>query len=325
MPNQMGSASVSGKTLEQIAVQSGLVTAEALTEALEEHRRNQAPLLDALLAKGELEEARLLQTVAQELGLPFRALLPQDVDESLASGIPAKMATHYQFMPLSGSDSTVTLAVRDPLDYQKLDELRAIFAGKQLSLVVSTKKEILEAIKSFYGIGAETVERMLAEMPGASEAAEAAAAQAAAAPADLEATEASIIKFANQVIEEAFNGGSTDVHFEPFEGSLRVRYRIDGMLDDVTVPPTLSRFYSAIVSRIKVMAGLNIAEKRRPQDGRISAKVRAHDLDLRVSILPALQGESVHIRLLERDAPLYGLEDLGLLPNGVELFRRALR
>ncbi|MBM4049534.1 MAG: type II/IV secretion system protein, partial [Planctomycetes bacterium] len=177
----------------------------------------------------------------------------------------------------------------------------------------------------FYGIGAETVERMLAEMPGASEAAEAAAAQAAAAPADLEATEASIIKFANQVIEEAFNGGSTDVHFEPFEGSLRVRYRIDGMLDDVTVPPTLSRFYSAIVSRIKVMAGLNIAEKRRPQDGRISAKVRAHDLDLRVSILPALQGESVHIRLLERDAPLYGLEDLGLLPNGVELFRRALR
>ncbi|MBI3291693.1 MAG: type II/IV secretion system protein [Elusimicrobia bacterium] len=225
----------------------------------------------------------------------------------------------YRIAPVRIEEGTLVVASEKPYQGVELDELRQV-VGLPLRIVLASEQEIQQLIRQHYGIGAETVEAMLqAEetVPLASSLTEAAE--------DLDAIggEASVIRVVNQLLSEAVKERATDIHLEPFERSMAVRYRIDGVLYDLPVPPRLYQFYPALLSRIKVMANLNVAEHRLPQDGRAKVRVQGRQIDLRISILPTPEGETAMIRLLNTNI-LLGLEQLGLLPDHQAVLERLL-
>jgi general secretion pathway protein E/type IV pilus assembly protein PilB len=198
----------------------------------------------------------------------------------------------------------------DPFNPGLLDALR-LASGFRVKLALSTNSELGKAAKKFYGVGADTLDRMM---------------QDGRIDVDTEDDftkqdlseldqEASVVKFVNQIIWEAYQDRATDIHMEPMETDLRIRYRVDGVLHEAPVPPQLKRFQSAIISRIKVMSNMDIAEKRLPQDGRISLRIRGEEIDVRVNTMPTVYGESVSLRLLTRSAGLLGMDKLGLAPE----------
>ncbi|MBM3333801.1 Flp pilus assembly complex ATPase component TadA [Candidatus Sumerlaeota bacterium] len=279
-----------------------------LERALREHYQTGERLGQILIRMGLATEESVLRALAEQLSIPYVRLSETEIPRDAIQRVPAKIATHYHLMPVGKADGSLRVAVSDPLDMHTLDDLRLI-VGAEIEPVISTREEIEKAIKRYYGIGADTVEGMINE--GRTETIEV---ERGSDVTDLEATaeDASIIRFVNQVITEALGSRATDIHVEPMEHDLRIRYRIDGLLYEAAVPPNLKRFQSAIISRIKIMADMNIAERRLPQDGKIKIKTGDRDYDLRVSTLPSPYGESVGIRILYRDAELINLERLGL-------------
>jgi type II secretory ATPase GspE/PulE/Tfp pilus assembly ATPase PilB-like protein len=244
-----------------------------------------------------------------------------DIPPAIVARVPARFATHYRLVPVQEHDGTLVVAVSDPLNAQLLDDIRLVLK-QRVEAVVATPDEIERAIKTLYGVGAETVERILSD----SESAPAVVSLDGEGGADLgdESIDASIIKFVNELLSEAIHSSATDVHLEPFEDQLRVRYRIDGVLHGVPIPPTIRGLQPAIVSRIKIMANLNIAEKRLPQDGKIRASLGDEQFDLRVSVLPTPYGETVNLRILNRASMFLPLEGLGFLPEDLGLLNAFL-
>src|SRR5690349_7644584 len=200
-------------------------------------------------------------------------------------------------------EGAVQVAVSNPFDTAMLNAVRFNAEGP-VQFALAPKSEIEKALKKYYGVGAETLDEMAEDEPIELLVAE-----------DKEITEgdqeASVIKFVNQIIWEAYKDRSTDIHFEPAEDELRIRYRIDGILHQTPMPPQLKRFQAAIISRIKVMSGMNIAEKRLPQDGRINVRIKGEEIDIRVSTVPTVYGESVSLRLLTRGKIFLTLDKLG--------------
>ena len=243
--------------------------------------------------------------------------LLRSVDPALLKIIPARLALRYRVLPLKQEGAEVWVASADPSDTRLLDEVRALI-GSPVKPVFVEPSELEEAIRRCYGVGADMVEQMTAARlnagPELSE---------AAADLDRVGGESSTVKFVNQLLLEAVQDRATDVHLEPYESQLCVRYRVDGILYDIPVPPDLKKFQSSIISRIKVMASLNVAEHRLPQDGRARIKANGGDLDLRISILPTPHGESVMIRFLSVNVFL-GLEQLGLMPDHQQMLERLL-
>jgi len=293
----------------ELLVEAGMITSEQLEQALKEQQGHKGEPLCAVLARlGVVSEAKSLPLLARQWGLPYVSLKKQAVDPSLLKLIPARLATRYQILPIAKQGETLLIAMADPLDTKALDELQMLVHSPVKPAVVSLQ-ELTEAIRQHYGVGAETVEAMVATVePGS------ATEELSEVVADLDKIggTASTIKFVNQLLLEAVRDRATDIHLEPYEQQLMIRYRIDGILYDIPVPLDLKRFHPGIVSRIKVMANLNVAEHRLPQDGRAKVKVGGRDLDLRISILPSSFGEAVMIRLLSTNIFL-GLEQLGLL------------
>jgi type II secretion system protein E len=211
------------------------------------------------------------------------------------------------------------VATNDPFNSHLADALRLV-SGLRIRLSLSLTADIVKAINKFYGVGADTMERLIEnnriEVPQ----------EEIMAKVDLSDLdqEASIVKFVNQVIWEAYKDRATDIHFEPMEDELRIRYRVDGVLHQTSMPPQLKRFQAAIVSRIKVMANMDIAEKRLPQDGRIGLSIHGEDLDIRVSTIPTVYGESVSLRLLTRKSGLLGLESIGMNPKDEAIIRKLI-
>ena len=226
------------------------------------------------------------------------------INPDILKKIPAKFACHYKVMPIRFEKDILTLAIEDPLKLNILDEI-GLFLGFKIEPAQASLADISEAIKEYYGLGAETIEEIMAQGPGLE------AQGTGMEDIDDLAQDASIVKFVNQMLSQAVNDNATDVHIEPYEDDVRIRYRMDGILYDVPIPRNIAYFKSAIVSRIKIMANLDIAERRLPQDGRIKIKVSGQEMDLRVSILPTQFGESVDIRILI-SSMLYSLENLGL-------------
>ncbi len=224
--------------------------------------------------------------------------------------VSARLAAHYAVVPLHvEAGGALVLAMEDPTDLEKLDELSLVLSCPVQPLR-ATPQQIAEAIREHYGVGADTLERLVntrvdVQVTDAG----------ARASIDEAATDASIIKFVNQLIVDAYTNRATDIHLEPFESRLRVRYRIDGILFDAHIPESIRHFREAIVSRIKIMASLDIAERRLPQDGRIRVRISGKDFDLRVSVLPIAHGESVNVRILQRSNVLLGLEAVGFSPT----------
>jgi len=310
----------SEKQLGQILVIQGKLDADDLELALREHHKTGERLGTILVKMGLVSEEDVLRALAEQLQLPFVRLSEVQIPKEVIEKIPAKIVSHYNLVPLEQSNGTLRVAVSDPLDVHTLDDLRLILKT-EVEPVVALPKDINEAIKRYYGIGADTVEELIEEQ-GTETTIEV---DRTIEDIDEMAEDASIVRFVNQIIAEAIADRGTDIHVEPFEQELRIRYRIDGMLYEAAIPPSIKRFQSAIISRIKIMADMNIAERRLPQDGKIKVRVQDKDYDLRVSTLPTPYGESISIRILSRDSDLISLDRLGLDEYHLKILRRMIQ
>jgi general secretion pathway protein E/type IV pilus assembly protein PilB len=281
------------------------------------------PLDEALLAASGLPEDQVLRYLAEEFGVPYADLEQHPPQKEFLAQFPARILLERGLLPLAREDGVVTVASSRLFDTSGLDELRLASPGMELRLVLAPSAEIARCIKSILGVGADTLQSLVSE---AEDEAVQVVSQESDEDIDLSAAaeDASIIKFVNQVIAEAIDRRATDVHFEPFEDALRVRYRVDGVLQEANIPPEVTQFQPAIVSRLKILSRLDIAEKRLPQDGRIRLKVASREVDVRVSVIPMLHGEAVVLRLLDRTAMLLGLEHLGMSERDRAIFERLL-
>ncbi|RLG33832.1 type II secretion system protein GspE [Methanosarcinales archaeon] len=297
-----------------ILIQKGLLTKEQLEAALKESQRTGEVLGKVLIRLGLITQDDLLKVLAEQLGLPFYSTLKDiTIPEEVIKAIPAKFVWHYKFMPLSIKGRVLTIAISDPLAVWPMEDLR-LHLGYEVERVLVPEEEILKAIRKYYGVGAETVEEILAkEAPQQERKVETQVIE------DLEkaAGEASVIRLVNQILSEAVSSRATDIHIEPYRDKVQVRYRIDGVLYQMKVPQEIKYLHQAIVSRIKILANLNVIERRLPQDGRAIVKIQEKPVDLRVSIIPSLYGENVVIRILPQRL-LFNLEELGFLPDDLE-------
>ncbi|MBX3177007.1 MAG: type II/IV secretion system protein [Candidatus Hydrogenedentes bacterium] len=272
---------------------------------------------DAIIQLGFADAESVYQSLARFCELRYVPLGDLGVGEAVLRKVPARLATHYRCVPVEERDGTLVVAISDPLNAHRLDEIRAALK-QRVEAVVATPDAIQQAIKQYYGVGAGTVERIL-DRPGA---APLETRRQETATLDGDNTDASIITFVNELILEAVKAGATDIHIEPFEAELRVRFRIDGILHATPVPARIQGFHAAIVSRVKIMANLNIAEKRLPQDGKILATFGHDSYDLRVSILPTPHGETVNLRVLARANAFLTLPELGFREEDLAQFNR---
>jgi len=261
------------------------------------------PLLTFVARERGVAEDVFIQKLATALGWPYLDLPKLTVENEVRGKLSTKIAFQYFVLPVAINNGVLQIAASDPFDAAMMNAVR-FDAKMPVSFALSTRSEIEKALKKYYGVGAETLDEMGEGDPMELELAY-----------DKEITEgdqeASVIKFVNQIIWEAFKDRATDIHFEPQEDELRIRNRVDGILHQIPLPPTLKRFQAAIISRIKVMSGMNISEKRLPQDGRINVRIKGEEIDIRVSTVPTVYGESVSLRLLTRGKIFLSLDKLG--------------
>ncbi|MDE2223294.1 MAG: Flp pilus assembly complex ATPase component TadA [Candidatus Omnitrophica bacterium] len=292
--------------LGELLVNRGVITPEQLQEALEEQKRIHQPLGATLLYMGIIsEEKTILPSLAEKYKTDFVSLKSIAISSEAMACLPAKAVNHYKVFPVKYEQGVLTVAMQDPSDVGVLDDL-AMVSHAAIRPVVAGERDIMEAIREHYGLGAQIIEKMMSDSQ----------ISAAEAPAietiDETTSEASISKFLNQILLQAYHDKATDIHIEPFGSKLRIRYRIDGILYDAQVSENIQFFKDELISRIKILSNLNIAEKRLPQDGRFKVKVENTDMDLRVTFLPTSFGESCVIRLLNTFR-LYNFEELGII------------
>src|SRR5437870_2792087 len=264
-------------------------------------------------------EEDILRWLAQEYGLAYTTLEDLDPDRQLLSLFPARILLKEELLPLRRVNGTVEIATSRLFATQGLDALKTL-TGLNLKPVLASIEAIQREMKKRLGVGADTLGTLGEE--GSFQVVD----EHPEEDTDLDtaAEDASIIRFVNQVLRDAIDLRASDIHLEPFEHELRIRYRIDGVLQDVPVPSQIKRFQPAIVSRVKILSHLNIAEKRLPQDGRIKIRVAESEVDIRVSVIPMLHGEAVVMRLLRQNATLRGMGELGLDARELKSFRRVL-
>ena len=310
------------KRIGEILVEKKLVTPEELGRALVEHEQTGEFLGATLMKMGCISEEQLLQSVAEQLNIPFVSLKDITIDQAVMSKVPARIVQHYKIVPIAWEHDVLTIALSDPHHMWAVEDIRLHLAC-EVQAVLACESQVLEAIRKHYGVGADTIEKIMAQKQGALEEA-AVGLEGRAEDIETRAEDASVMKLVDQILQEAIQQRATDIHIEPGRDELAVRYRVDGVLYDTRVSPDIKYLYSAIVSRIKIMAQLDIAERRVPQDGRIKIKIGPRELDLRISILPSVYGEHVVIRILPIEM-LFSLEQLGLLPEDLEKLERVIR
>lgn len=292
------------------------MVARILSEAPE----NEGGIIGASVAVTGVSEEELLKKIAELIGMKYIDLAGEKPENEVIEKLPARAVFQYNVVPVRLNNETLEIATCDPFNTGMTDGLR-LAVHIPIRLVLATRKEIEKSARKFYGLGADTLD-VMAKNGGI---------------LDLDADsdfskndisqlgqEASIVKFVNQIIAEADRQGATDIHFEPMEDDLRIRYRIDGILHKVDMPPQLSRLQAAITSRLKVMANLDIAEKRLPMDGRIGIRVNGDDIDIRVSTMPTAYGESISLRLLQKSGSMVKLTDLGMQPDDESLITKLI-
>lgn len=275
-------------------------------------REREESLVAVLVDRTGVDEHRLLRELAALMNLSFRGDELQSVPDHFLNAISPAVAMDHHVMPLGQSYDRLQVACCDPFDWKRWEEL-VLLVGRPLEKVLCPRPLIDRMLKANYGIGADTVERLLAGRP------EEEVKLVSTVTTDLSeeeaANEPTVVNLVNRILTEAIRGNATDVHLEPYENRYRVRYRIDGMLEDVSIPVSVRLLRLAMVSRIKIMSNLDITEKRLPQDGRCQVALAGRDYDLRVSILPGVHGEAVMIRLQSRQMARYDLETLGFQPE----------
>jgi general secretion pathway protein E len=295
--------------VERILLRHKKIDPKTMEEVKASHLQNGSYLGKTLTDHGYLHVQTLLETLSEELRLPYLKLSDYPKDQLPVEGLNISK-TYLKgkvLFPLGLDNGTLTLAAFDPFDLATFENLK-ISLGKNINLVLSSEQDILEAVETHYGAGGSTMGRMVGNIQED---------EFQSADADLEdmehirdmASEAPVIKLVNHIIAQAIEMRASDIHIEPFADDLLLRYRIDGMLHEFEAPP--KRLNSPLVTRVKIMAKLDISERRLPQDGRIKLKILGKDIDMRVSTLPTLFGESVVMRVLDRGNLSVNLEHLG--------------
>jgi type IV pilus assembly protein PilB len=303
------------KQLGQILLEQGLLEHEQLERALEEHRNTPKSLGRVLIDLGYIRERDLVRALAEQVGLEFVDLTEYRIDPVIATLIPEAICRRYRALAIGERDGKLLVAMSDPANVYALDDIRTI-TGRDVQPVVATANDVEQAIAKFTGMG-DQVEAL------ASEAVEALEQEADLTDVEAAVEDAPIVKLVQAIMTQAVADRASDVHIEPTEKDVRVRYRVDGVLHEVMHSP--KSIQNGLISRLKVMADLNIAEKRVPQDGRVSIRVGTRQLDLRLATLPTVFGEKIVIRILDKSNALLQLSDLGFLDDAYYRYEKAFR
>jgi type IV pilus assembly protein PilB len=316
--------------LGEILVKDSLITADQLKQALEHQKKNGGRLGTCLVKLGLVSDDDITAVLSRQYGVPSINLKFYEVDPAVIKLVPQETATRYQIVPLSRVGSTLTIAMTDPTNVFAMDDIK-FMTGFNVEPVVASETAISEAIHKFYG-DVETVEeldKVMKDLTGDdADALELASEEAEMDLATLEkaAEEAPIIKLVNLILTDAVKRGASDIHVEPYEKELRVRFRVDGILQNVMSPPL--KLKDAITSRVKIMSKLDISEKRLPQDGRIMIKYlkdgKKKELDFRVSTVPTLFGEKIVMRLLDKENLRLDMTKLGFEAESLAKFERQI-
>ena len=316
------------KRIGQILVDLGLVDDNQLATMLEEQSSRGGELLGGVgVSLGFYTDEQLGEALAEQWGTTFVTLYDRAIPSEVIRLISEPMAQLYRVVPLELSGNRLTVASADPQKIQIADELRTLL-GYDIHVCVATEAEITKTIEKLFMSENESVESLVSDLEGDTELAAAAAAAGKEGVTDLTSVEAlaesaPVRKLLNMVLLLAIRDGASDIHFEPFETEFRIRLKADGVLQEMVPPPKHLAF--AITTRIKVMANLDIAERRLPQDGRIELTVGGHPVDLRVSVLPTLFGESVVMRVLDRGVVSLNLDKIGMEAEMLRKFREVMR
>ncbi len=282
-------------------------------------------LLDAVIEMGLVGEEEALRAIGDAVGLDFVDLtsIEEDGLGPILRDFPQKLIYRQSLFPISRNNGTIVVATSDPFDLYPIDEVSAV-TGLTVVPVLASRTEIAKLVKKHLGVGSETVEGLIAQTDDD---------DGVELLEDLDldgselsemAQEASVIRLVNEILLEAIEVRASDVHIESQPSGLVVRYRIDGILQLQPVPPEIHRFEAAIVSRLKIMARMNIAEKRLPQDGRIKLKVRGREVDVRVSVIPMIHGEGIVLRILDKGAMVFELKALGMDESTYKIYRQLI-
>lgn len=308
--------------LLQLMQEQGLVTQEQIDSATEHLAPDGSTVVDQLLNDGSVSEENLLSMLAAEFGMDYVSIDSRALNSELASLVGAEDARRFGVVPLLKDGDSLTVAVKDPLDYDVVDRLR--FALKcNVSCVIASRADIAKAVETLYP-GGTSMDALLGELndKGVNVEQRGHEIEDQLGVSDTSESDAPVIKLVSLIIMEAFKRRASDIHLEPLENRFRIRYRIDGALQDMDPPP--KRLQAAIIQRIKIQAGMKISEKRIPQDGRIQVNVRGRDLDLRVSSVPTNHGESIVMRILDKQNLALGLPELGFLSDDQQKFEQLL-
>ncbi|MCZ6875370.1 MAG: type II secretion system ATPase GspE [bacterium] len=299
------------------------LTPEQLAKAEESSSEKGLRLEEILLQQHAITEEELLQAQAQHLDLPYWKELPEsEFDTGLMTQIPLAFARQHKLIPIRMRDGHVLVAISNAHDLQPLDDV-GVLLNAPVDPILSPEREIIGTLNRLYDTGQQTAAEVIEDLDSAEGLDQLAH--------DLENTrdildqdsEAPIIRLVNSILSQAVHDRASDIHIEPFERNLQVRYRIDGILHEILSPP--KRLQSAITSRLKIMADMNIAERRLPQDGRITVRVRNREIDIRVSVVPTAFGERLVLRLLDKTSTMLNLEDIGFSPDLLEVYNRIIR
>jgi len=317
---------VAKKRLGDVLLEQELITEEHLKECIAIQRQEGGSLATTLVEKGYLDEEDLVVTLSEQLSIPHIRVAHYNIPQEVLDEVPETLARQYQMLPVSVTGDVLTLAMSDPLNIMALDDLRML-TSYEIEAVVAVQSELAETIEKHYGVGKQSAE-LYNELVGEnSDADDVDVVEEPSEVSDLAsmkagAEDAPVIRLVNLILLNALEAGASDIHIEPFEKVLRVRYRVDGKLEETKNPPR--SVFLSLVSRIKIMANLDIAEHRLPQDGRFRIKFKNRQIDFRTAILPCYYGEKIVMRVLDKGALALDLEKLGFEEQPMNAFRDAL-
>jgi type II secretory ATPase GspE/PulE/Tfp pilus assembly ATPase PilB-like protein len=307
------------KSLVDLLVASGCENPEEATALAQSSTPGSSWTTD-VLNSGKVDEQKFAGQLGERFRIPVENLSPERIDRSSLSLLPSRFVFKHHILPVQVKNEVVRLATYDVFN-SVARRLAAQLIAKKVEWVLVPRSQLLRAIKAVYGVGAETFDEILKTSRSLDNLDD----RTQSMNLNADDPEASVVKFVNQIIREAIIERATDIHVEPLEDDLRIRYRIDGILHEVAVPPQLRLLQSSILSRLKVMAQMDIAEKRLPQDGRINLQSGGDSIDVRVSTIPTVNGESISLRLLTRNEQQeFGLDRLGMHPKQVNVVRNLL-
>lgn len=291
------------------------LTEEQIQAARSEASKQGIALHQAIYNLGFIDEGSLLAAAAEKTGVEFLDIQNSRIDAAILQEISANIASHYNVVPVRKTDHVLWLATSDPFFHKIKNEIEIVLDNShRIEFVLATSEDVKKAVRKAYGLGAATVEQMSS---GRDEK------DTVLGKQDLidgdKSKDASVIKLVNQILADAISAGATDIHIEPYEDELKAKYRVDGILHDAGIPQNVRFFREGITSRVKIMSGLDIAEKRLPQDGRSQVNLGGQRYDLRISILPTRHGEAINIRILPQSRLIMDLASLGMPKREVKL------